>query len=69
MTDKPERISGSALAGILLIIIGFLFLVETLDIMNLGPLFTNWWPLILIAVGILKVKGHDKTAGVIILLV
>jgi len=69
MTDKPERLSGSALVGILLIIIGGLFLVETLNIMNLGPLFTNWWPLILIAVGILKLKGHDKTGGVIILLV
>ncbi len=69
MNYQSERISGSALVGILLIIIGGLFLMETLDIMNIGPLFSNWWPLILIAVGILKLKGSDKTGGVIILLV
>ena len=68
MTPKPERLSGSALVGVLLIIIGILFLLETLNIMNLGPLFTNWWPLIPIAIGILKLKGHDKTGGAIILI-
>ncbi len=69
MTAKPERLSGSALVGILLIIIGGLFLMETLDIMNIGPLFANWWPLILIVVGLLKLKGCDKTGGAIVLLV
>lgn len=69
MTAQLERSSSSAWVGILLIIIGFLFLMETLDIMNLGPLFADWWPLVLIAVGLLKLKGDDKTGGAIIFLV
>ena len=68
MTDKPERVSSNAWVGILLIVIGFLFLMATLDVVDLGPVFADWWPVILIVIGIWKLRGSDRTGGVIILL-
>lgn len=68
MNDQPEKVSGGSWVGILLIIIGCLFLLATLDIVDLGPVFADWWPVILIVIGIWKLRGSDKTGGVIILL-
>ena len=40
------------LAAIVLIVLGALFLLSNLGMLpRLGPLFAQWWPLILIAVG------------------
>ena len=44
----------SRTGALILIIVGTLFLVSNLGwIPQLGPLFHQWWPLILIIVGIL----------------
>ncbi|HET7526559.1 MAG TPA: DUF5668 domain-containing protein [Burkholderiaceae bacterium] len=41
------------LAAIILIVLGALFLLSNLGLLpRLGPLFAQWWPLILIAVGV-----------------
>ena len=39
-------------AAVILIVLGVLFLLSNLGLLpRLGPLFAQWWPLILIAVG------------------
>jgi lia operon protein LiaF len=38
--------------GIILVGLGILFLMDTLDIANFGHMVATWWPLILILVGI-----------------
>jgi predicted membrane protein len=54
---------------VILILLGFLFLMDTLDIMNFGRVFTNWWPVILIVVGFMKLRGEDKTKGAVLFIV
>ena len=40
------------IAAIILIVLGALFLLSNLGMLpRLGPLFAQWWPLILIVVG------------------
>lgn len=45
--------TGSAMGAIVLIVLGTLFLLANLGLIpRLGALFTTWWPLILIVVGV-----------------
>jgi len=47
MTIKPR------IGAVILIVLGALFLLSNLGwIPRLGPLFAQWWPLILIVVGV-----------------
>lgn len=40
-------------AGIILIVVGALFLMSNLGFdVHLGRLFATWWPLVLIAIGV-----------------
>ena len=44
----------SIFAPLVLVVLGVLFLLSNFGMLpHLGPLFARWWPLILIAVGIL----------------
>jgi cell wall-active antibiotic response 4TMS protein YvqF len=44
----------SRIGAVILIIVGTLFLLSNLGLLpRLGPLFQQWWPLILIVVGAL----------------
>ncbi len=65
MRDNSSR----SLGGIFLIIIGVLFLFESFHILDFGPLFSHWWPLFIIGVGLIKMKGHDKTGGAIMFVI
>ena len=41
------------IGAVILIVLGVLFLLSNLGMLpRLGPLFAQWWPLILIAVGV-----------------
>jgi hypothetical protein len=43
----------SLVAALILITLGVLFLLSNLGLLpRLGPLFAQWWPLILIVVGV-----------------
>ncbi|MGE5315440.1 MAG: cell wall-active antibiotics response protein LiaF [Acidobacteriota bacterium] len=48
--------------GLILVILGVLFLLDTLDIAHFGQLISTWWPLILILIGIniLTKQRHEK---------
>ena len=66
MADSIKRSPHRSWVGILLILIGFLFLMDTLDILNVGRVFAQWWPLILILTGFIRLKGRDKTGGALV---
>lgn len=49
---KPTR-GRAPIAAIILIVLGALFLLGNLGLIpRLGPLLAQWWPLILIVVGV-----------------
>jgi predicted membrane protein len=50
---------GRIFAGILIIVIGVIFLLGSLDRIDVGDLITDYWPLILIAVGLWHLLAHN----------
>ena len=55
--------------GFVLIILGALFLLDTFNIMDFGGVITNWWPAILIIIGLIKLQDQDRGAGIIFILI
>jgi hypothetical protein len=49
--------SRSGIGAYILIALGVVFLLSNLELLpRLGPLMARWWPLILIAVGVLALR-------------
>jgi len=65
---KHKRGSNSWV-GIILIIIGALFLLDTFTNWDFGNLISNWWPAILVIIGLVKLQGQDRGAGLIFIIV
>lgn len=63
-------IRGRALVGILLIALGALFLLDQADVIDAGHAIAQWWPIILIAAGLLYLgvsPRHFFVPGVLII--
>lgn len=61
---RPRSSQGRLVAGIILIAVGFVFLLEELFVFDIAPLW-DFWPLILIGIGILKlIRGKGRAWGV-----
>ncbi|GAA0721461.1 DUF5668 domain-containing protein [Clostridium malenominatum] len=62
---------GKMALGILFILFGIVTLLQQLNIVYFGNIFSTWWPLIIIGVGINKLisKNESKTSGTIFLVV
>jgi predicted membrane protein len=73
MNGRPgSRISGRLVAGALLIFFGVLFTLDNMGVLDAGDVLT-YWPVILIAVGVLKIiqpprEGHRKLGYVLLAL-
>lgn len=53
--------SRSGIGAYILIVVGFIFLLSNLGwLPRLGPLMNKWWPLILIAVGVLALTRRSR---------
>ena len=59
----------SSWVGITLIIIGFFFILDTFNIMEFGGIISDWWPAIFIIIGLIKLQGQDRGAGLIFILI
>jgi len=59
----------SSWVGITLIIIGFFFILDTFNIMEFGGIISDWWPAIFIIIGLIKLQGQDRVAGLIFILI
>ncbi|NQV29665.1 MAG: hypothetical protein HQ508_02140 [Candidatus Marinimicrobia bacterium] len=67
MTEKlPGKSNQQSFIAIGVIIIGAIFLLQSLNIMHLGHFVGEWWPLILVAVGFLKLQNDDRRNGAIL---
>ncbi len=49
-----------------IIVIGAIFLLQSLNIMHLGHFIGDWWPLILVVAGFLKLQNDDRRNGAIL---
>ncbi len=67
MTKKHR--GGNNWIGIVLIIIGVLFILDTFDVMEFGGLIGNWWPAIFIVVGLVKFQSQDRSGGIIFIII
>jgi predicted membrane protein len=50
---------GRIFAGLLIIVIGVIFLLGSLDKIDVGDLISDYWPMILIAVGLWHLLAHN----------
>ncbi len=55
--------------GLILIVIGILFILDTFNIMDFGCIISDWWPAILIIIGLIKLQSQDRGAGLIFILI
>jgi len=56
--------SSSKIPAIVLIVIGSYFLLEKRNLVpNLGPLFRDWWPVILIVIGVILLVRRSGRRG------
>lgn len=57
---KRERMDRSNLAGgIILIVVGVMFLLSTLDVADFGDVISRYWPMIVVLVGIPKLFSRE----------
>jgi len=63
---------GRIFAGILLILIGVVFLLASLGRLDVGDLFSKYWPLIIVFIGLWQLLAHDfrnPLSGIILIIV
>jgi lia operon protein LiaF len=65
MVSNPAR-SGRLFWGGMMILLGVLFLLHNLNVLDIGEVIHNFWPLILVAIGI-KVLMTRKSADTVVL--
>jgi predicted membrane protein len=58
-SDAVINKSGHLFVGALLMIIGFLFLLDTMNILDTGAIISRGWPLIILSVGLIKLMRAD----------
>lgn len=59
MSNQKTSLSHRIWLGGILIVLGLLFLLDSLDIMDFGDFVSNWWPLILIVFGINRIVNRS----------
>ncbi len=64
-TNKPT--TGHSIGGIILVAIGGLFLLDSLDVMDFGHFTHEWWPVILILVGLSKFRRDRQSGGLLLI--
>lgn len=64
MNDAPNGSRWGTLAwGLILIVVGGLFLAEELEVADFGHLIRDYWPALLIVSGIVKLFGRESRGG------
>lgn len=67
MTEKlPHSSNQQSWIAIAIIVVGAIFLLQSLNIMHLGHFLSEWWPIILVVAGFLKLKSDDRRNGSIL---
>lgn len=66
MTESTVRHSRRTTSGIVLIGLGVLFLLDTMDVLSLSEIFTDWWPLLLVILGVISMRSGDRSGGILL---
>lgn len=66
MERRVDRSFSRAWLGVVLVVLGAIFLMDTFDIVEVGHVFATWWPLIIIAIGFLRLRAGDRVGGTIL---
>ncbi|QQR51739.1 hypothetical protein IPF89_02920 [Candidatus Saccharibacteria bacterium] len=48
------------ITGITIILAGVMILLSNINVLNFGPVFADWWPLLLIGAGLLMLINDSK---------
>ncbi len=67
MTNIHKPTTGHSIGGFLLIAIGGIFLLDSLDVMDFGHFMREWWPIILILVGLSKFRRDRQSGGLLLI--
>ncbi len=59
---RRQLVSSRLFVGVAFVLVGILFTMHTLDMVSVGSI-GDWWPLILVAVGLAKLAQPDGTEG------
>jgi predicted membrane protein len=69
-TEKlPVKSNQQSWIAIAIIIVGAIFLLQSLNIMHLGHFIGEWWPIILVIAGFSKLQSDDRRNGSILFIV
>jgi predicted membrane protein len=69
--EQEPRTHSNIFLGLILIALGVIFLLSTFDVYDFGNLIADWWPVILIVIGLKKLAspGEPRFGGGSLLLV
>lgn len=59
--DRSRLEPGPLIVGIVLVAIGILFLLEQTGTIDAGGVIGDWWPLIIVAVGLVQLAEHPRS--------
>lgn len=58
----------SSFIGVVLILIGGLFLIDTFTVWDFGHLLARWWPLVFVVLAIVKFQNQERGGGLTFLI-
>ena len=64
---RDHRTRGGRGIGLLMALIGALFLLDQFNVLNFSSIISTWWPAILLLIGVIKYAGGDRTSGLVLL--
>ena len=64
MSNQDQNTNQRLWVGILVICIGVLFLLDTLNVINFSFIF-NWWPVILLVIGYMKWNKQERNSAIL----
>jgi predicted membrane protein len=59
--DRPRFEPGTLIVGVVLVVLGVLFLLEQTGSVDAGNLIGDWWPLIIVAVGLVQLAERPRS--------
>ena len=68
-SSDSKHQSNTPWGGIIIIVLGALFLMGTLDILDFGHIVKGWWPIIIVLIGFFKLKGESKSGGAVLFII
>lgn len=57
---KHGRDANTLVPGIIMIVLGSIFLIDRLTPVEFGSVIRTWWPLIVVGTGIARLMAHDS---------